>query len=80
MTEYINIKHWYDMYSKISERILAIAGELANYDETTPTNEYCTKKRRVNCSKCGETCFFRCRCATRRCCASCTRLLDWRRG
>lgn len=43
MTEYINITHWYDMYSKISERILAIAGELANCDETTPTSEYCTK-------------------------------------
>lgn len=43
MTEYINIKHWYDMYSKISERIMTITSELANYDETTPTSEYCTK-------------------------------------
>lgn len=43
MSQYNNIKHWYDMYNKISKRIMTITSELADYDETTPTSEYCTK-------------------------------------
>lgn len=39
MAEYINIKHWYDMYSKISKRVLEITVELANYDNPVLTRE-----------------------------------------
>lgn len=39
MAEYINIKHWYDMYSKISERVFEITVELASYDNPVLTRE-----------------------------------------